>query len=647
MVDPALNDAVARAVQSGKLTPDEALQYLQPAAPTTLADVGERAVKGVAALGTGITDAAAGTVGLPGDLWNWLAPKVWSVAPHAGGSQDIKDVLSGITGLNTYQPENKAEQYIRSAGEGAASFFNPISPTKAQIALGIASGLGGQIGEDVTKAPYGRFVGSVLPASLGLLSLRANQATRTLNRGFKEMSPEELSAAIGKQAESSRVIGAPSLLTSNMDQNRLLPNIVADVGRSPEGTAIRDAAAREGAGAQTALDQTLSSVSPADSSLDTARRIMRAGEAATYTNPRQAVTNATQGAYQAADASRVSVQPIVVGLAQEINKRRFAGDKAQAVAGLAQKLLDNADAAGMINARTASDLVNEAYTRAGARVSAADASAAGGHKLAAAYTNDALHAASPELATADALHAAETEATVTPRTRGVMGAAFPEGQVNSGAAKWGTMTAPLKSPDTTAREVAMMADGMRAEDPGAFPALVKQSMVEQTRGQSIGAAATAVAGAPGTPLREQFTMKMQKTYEANGLSPADAALASQGANTVMDVLQRVGKGQETLAGRPATDVSRLAGESFLGNIGKVFHPEGFVRQWAGINIAEAALKRHTFEHLAVALTDPAHMKDLMEMARFDARKNAGQVIAWVAKNAIVTSHLGRSENVEK
>jgi hypothetical protein len=132
---------------------------------------------------------------------------------------------------------------------------------------------------------------------------------------------------------------------------------------------------------------------------------------------------------------------------------------------------------------------------------------------------------------------------------------------------------------------------------------------------------------------------MQKTYEANGLNPQDAALAADGANKVMDVVQRMGAAAETRAGPLNTDIGR-AGESWYGNLAKVFHPEGFVRQWAGVNIAEQSLKRATFEKLSEALTDPSKMKELMEMAKWNPVTNSATVLAWVAKNAALQSHIG-------
>lgn len=603
-------------------------------------------VKGAAAIGHGVMTGAAKTFGMPGDLFNAIAPFIsnkmgWGTPPHAGGSADIEnfagDMAEGV-GLpgRLYKPDGLAERLL---SEGASGVVGMTPMSKAQAALGAVSGMGGEIADTVMKDEKGespgwaRAVGAIAPLLLGLPSLFAPARVRTLGKDIEEAGgPAAMQNASAAKAVTDSLLGGSTSLTHQLPQWKSLPQDVAAIGQSPEGHDVIGSLVQNDkdtiAAAATRQAQILGAAHPTQ---DIANALLESGGEATRGAPMRAVRQAETPLYAAASNDPVAhIQPIKDALLQLAQDRNLA-PKDMAPITAALKELDQVAASPTWAGQNA-NIIDRIGRRAGVRAeSITEPQNRLAHQLIQSVMGDAAKANSPALAAAKVVGTTGRE-EARQIEQSALGAAFPE---NATRGSWSQMDKLFTTPSSVA-EIEANAQRLTRADPTAVPTLFAKHINDTINsGGDLATNVVKLAGEPGTPAREAYTEWMKQAYIAGGATEAEATQVADLSSRVMDEIRKVGEGIKTLDKPLQSEAAKRAGSSVGGGIAKFANPTGAVRSWFGVDFGEKVLKQQTFSDLAQALADPAQFPKLLEIAKWSVGKNAAGVIGQLAKAGFI------------
>lgn len=612
------------------------------------------------AVGSGAVEGLIGaTIGLPGTVErlvkstevgrkvsDFISPPVEGLTPRSlPATEDISKFLG-----TDYQPQTQGEQFLHSVAAGGSSGILPLGQLSlpARIGLGSLSGLSGEIGARTLGEGGGRVVASLVPylvASPWLL--REPNVAKAGKEYLADVGEEGLRAAGREAASASARRGLPYLLSQGtvtrppgfgglkVPLRTPLTGMTEELATSPYGQAIRRVLERQLPAGQELVEETIAKMSPRGTGQTEANLISEAIKQH-MEKTRAAPSGLSGDLYES--AGRLSRMPsgieprgsIQAAETQMGGGRTFFVPRTTA-RDLVEKLRAERKTLGLTGAASGEPLEQTAqriedliiaHGREGIPVLELDAISresaiaaasketkyklrALGSQRAAAIINEALHEY-PELSAAKKIHGAAAQAFVDPMEKSVLSSMLPKAAQKSGK---GSLTALRSVFDGSPADIREAYLAMNAQDPEAWPNLVKSWMEQATRGVRGKEEILADWPTKLTSRPEVFQEVMRGVAEARGLPP-DAYVSA--AETLMNDLRMMGHSRVDLGRINAVEFARESGRNLPSEIARtsIFTPaRGFGR------VIERAVHRRTYKELSEAIAE-GNVDELVRIAEY-------------------------------
>lgn len=616
------------------------------------------------AAGSGAFEGVTGALTFPGQLMRDVAERrmPFSRPPEEGDLLDPKTYSKNL-GID-YEPQNRAQRYIKSATGGAAGGM--VSPGRAvpNALMGLLSGAGAEAGGEV-GGPGGSVVGAMVPfAAKGAANARLSNSERLVQNVLGRNV--DLSEERARADEIKRRYGI-DLTVGQASDDPAVRGLEGALERSPHGSAIQETKAGQWEpGRQVAENFKASFGGSPDLSQELANAIQRH------------VVNAAAGPYRARSAeaqagergaAREAVDPtgnVDIQLSLQDLARSYGGEASpayRAVQRVADRIRDSQkrgpaqtvivkDAQGNDVRKKvpgeflptpADELLKLGNEYAGMKDPVSQAI---GRKIIESLQDKSTSVSDSTRRIADI----QTQ-EIDPMERSAFGKVFPPSK-RGPTGDWGNLTKIFDFTQFGQKDVADVGNRIRAQDPQAWLDMTRRSMEGKwdssalfregrPRTQGLGEWASSVRpdSAEG---RAAFNEAMNQTALAQqGIDPAKFVA---GANHVMDTLQTISRGQGNVGKMTTGDIYSMAGENMLSRGLKSFSLQPLY-QWG--EAIEQHTARKNMEMLSKAFSTPegARIIESLSNASVGSRESLVAIQALLAGGGVAGARSSPSDDM--
>jgi hypothetical protein len=460
------------------------------------------------------------------------------------------------------------------------------------------------------------------------LTLKTPQLVKSIRDSLADVGPTGLEAAAAGQANASKTLGVPTVLSHQLPETDPLAALATEVARDPKaGAPIR----KMMAGEQTAMEQKArdfaQGLSPSDLGSEAENTVQRAGIAAAHTAPADVRRSITDPLY--ATSKEKDYIPNVSDIVDAITKVQadrgaFGGVAGQTVDRTKkeltnlEKLFPNGIPAQEI------DNLGKGYMASSATEGLAgkQLQRARGYGLTGGVIKDFLEGNAPNLATAKKAFSDISTNLNDPIAESALGKTFPNPKDTTG--NFANQTNIL-SDRFSPTDVADAAQRMTRVDPTAFPIVMKQAATKALAdsGGNMPTFVKNFVGVGPTTRRANVLEGVNQTGLAHGMTPDDAMAAAKGADNLLDVLSTVGEGQQRLKPSDVSGAMESAGTS-----GPTSLMRGVFSLGRTIPDAiDAAVRGNTMSKIADVFTSPDGLAKLKDIANYSPVDNTIEILS--------------------